>query len=71
MIDSTLYLVGMQIPPDIDLPEEYVPNPSPCCLCRRMIINAGIQKVIVRTSLTEYVIFEVKDWKGSDLVGGY
>ena len=44
MKDADMYLVG------VDNTNQYVENPAPCSLCKRMIINAGIKKVFVRTS---------------------
>lgn len=39
---------------------------EPCSMCKRMIINAGIEQVVVRTSPTEYRIFQVIDWIEND-----
>lgn len=66
MIGSDLYLVGIDKEKN-----DYVKNPSPCKLCRRMIINAGIKNVIIRINLNEYMIIRVEDWKEEDLLGGY
>lgn len=61
MIDSTLYLVG------IDYKNKtYVKNAMPCSLCKRMIINAGIKKVIIRNTKKDYTIIEVKDFIEND-----
>ena len=35
-------------------------------LCRRMIINAGIEKVVVRDTATEYRVINVNDWIEND-----
>lgn len=35
-------------------------------MCRKLIINAGIQKVIVRENSVEYKIFEVEKWIEDD-----
>lgn len=66
MIGSTLYLVGVD-----KRTNNYVNNPSPCKLCRRMIINAGIKEVITRINKNEYKIINVDDWYENDLLGGY
>ena len=44
---------------------------EPCSMCKRSIINAGIDKVIVRTASKEYKEFNVSDWIENDesLVG--
>lgn len=51
--------------------EIYVDNPTPCSLCKRLIINAGIKRVIVRINQSDYKIFNINDWKEKDIVGGY
>ena len=63
MIGSTLYLVGKKVES-----KEYVKNPEPCILCKRMIINAGISKVIIRTYKTIYREINVSDWSESDII---
>lgn len=69
MIGSTLYLVGKLVE---DFAEtDYVENPAPCSLCKRLIINAGIEKVIVRINKTEYKIYNIADWTEEDIIGGY
>ncbi len=57
MIGSTLYLVGKDAKTG-----EYVENASACSLCKRMIINAGIDQVIIRNSKDRYSVVEVDDW---------
>ena len=67
MIGSTLYLVGKEVKTD-----EYVKNSEPCSLCKRIIINAGISRVIVRISKLEYKIFIIDNWKNTEsITGGY
>lgn len=57
MIGSTLYLVGKFYETG-----EYVEKARPCALCKRMIINAGIEKVVIRENKKEFTIIEVKDF---------
>lgn len=33
-----------------------------CTMCKRLIINAGITKVIVRRTEDEYEVIDVNDW---------
>jgi len=62
MIKSTLYLVGKEKESG-----EYVKNASPCAMCRRMIMNAGISNVIVRVTRDEYSNISVLDeWIHND-----
>lgn len=39
---------------------------EPCSMCKRLIINAGIKQVIVRTSETGYKTYNVEDWITDD-----
>ncbi len=57
MIGATLYLVGKDAGTGA-----YVENASACSMCKRMIINAGIEKVIIRNSKEKYTVVEVSDW---------
>ncbi|MBQ9460302.1 MAG: cytidine deaminase [Clostridia bacterium] len=57
MIGSVMFLVGKDAKTG-----EYVKNASACSLCKRMIINAGIEKIIIRNSKTEHTDIFVSDW---------
>ena len=35
-------------------------------MCRRTIINAGIERVVIRNTPTEYTITEVSEWVEND-----
>lgn len=61
MLGSTLYLVGKEVKTG-----DYVKNASPCALCRRFIINAGIETVIVRNTNSEYTKIPVSRWVEED-----
>ena len=61
MIGATLYLVGKEMSNG-----EYVQNTSSCAMCKRMVINAGIDKVIVRNNKAEFTEIDVNDWIMSD-----
>lgn len=37
-------------------------NVEPCSMCRRLIINAGIEKVIIRKTKDDYKVINVQDW---------
>ena len=49
MIGSTLYIVGKDVRND-----KYVENPMPCAMCKRVIINSGIEKIYLRDTKTKY-----------------
>lgn len=61
MIGSTLYLVGIECDTG-----EYVENASSCSMCKRLIINAGIQHVIIRDNKDDYRIIHVQKWIEED-----
>lgn len=61
MIGATLYLAGEDYKTG-----ELVPDASPCAMCKRLIINAGITTVIVRNTLEEYTVYEVERWIDCD-----
>lgn len=56
-IGATLYLVGRE-----KSTGEYVASTNSCSMCKRVIINAGIEKVIARINDEEYTIIDVNDW---------
>ena len=61
MIGSTLYLSGREVETG-----SYVANSCCCSMCKRMVINAGIKKVVVRDTDTEYRVIDVSDWITDD-----
>ena len=61
MIGSTMYIVGKDVKTC-----DYVENSSSCSMCKRAVINAGIEKVIVRDSKTKYREILVSDWIEND-----
>ena len=61
MLGSTLYLVGFEVPELV-----YIANSSSCSMCKRMIINAGIEHVVIRDTKDDYRIIAVQDWVEND-----
>ena len=61
MIGATLYLVGRDAQTG-----EYNPHTTPCAMCRRLIINAGIKQVVCRTGEDEYTVTEAREWVDND-----
>lgn len=61
MIGSTLYLCGVEVS-DGSLIEKAMP----CSMCKRMIINAGIDKVVIRDDSEKYRTFNVQEWIDND-----
>ena len=57
-----MYLVGTEASTG-----EYIVNSNSCSMCKRMIINAGIERVIVRDTRDTYRTFEVdEEWVAHD-----
>lgn len=61
LLDSTLYMVGKEANSS-----NYVKNANSCAMCKRMIINAGIKKVVVRDTKTKYREIDVEDFINND-----
>lgn len=61
MLGGTMYLVGKDYKTG-----EIVENASSCAMCKRMIINAGIERVIIRLTNDEFKIVEVSEWIEND-----
>jgi dCMP deaminase len=61
MLGGTLYMVCTD-------PEtgNLVSGTNNCMMCKRMIINAGISKVVIRDTPTEYRVIDVQDWLDND-----
>lgn len=70
MIGADLYLVGIE-----KTTGEYVANTSSCAMCKRQVINAGIERVIIRDDKTNYRIIPVQEWidfdDSLDFIEGY
>ena len=61
MIGSTLYLVGRDAQT-----HELLTNATSCSMCRRQVINAGIERVIIRTGEDTFSIVDVDEWVKND-----
>ena len=61
MIGATLYLSGRNVSDG-----KYVEGAMCCGMCKRMIINAGIDRVVVRNTPTEFTEILVRDWVFND-----
>lgn len=61
MLGSTLYMVCTD-----PISEELVAGTNSCMMCKRMIINAGIDKVVIRDTPTDYRVINVQDWIEND-----
>lgn len=61
MLGSTLYMVCVE-PSDSRL----VAGTNSCMMCKRMIINAGIARVVIRDTEEEFRVINTLDWIEDD-----
>jgi dCMP deaminase len=66
MIGSALYLVGIEVSDG-----SYIENATSCSMCKRAVINAGIETVYIRDDKDHFRTVPVLDWIENDesLVG--
>jgi len=57
MIGSTLYLVGRERQSNA-----YVQEANSCAMCKKLIINSGIKRVVIRDNPTDFREIDVCDW---------
>lgn len=58
MLGATLYLVGQEVTTG-----HIIENATSCSMCRRLIINAGITKVVIRDTPKAYRVVDIqKEW---------
>ncbi len=61
-LDATLYMACRD--PQTG---ELIPDSTSCSMCRRLIINAGIKRVVIRDTPTDYRVVDVqKEWIDED-----
>lgn len=72
MKGATLYLVGCERN-SLDGNWSYVKNPSPCKLCRKMILNAGISNVVIKLDSQSTSKIETSTWVNNpnEIIGNY
>ncbi len=61
MLGATLYLAGRN-----GQTGELLHDTTCCSMCRRLVINAGIAKVVVRNTAEAYTVVPVRDWVEQD-----
>ncbi|MCI9010929.1 deaminase [uncultured Oscillibacter sp.] len=63
-VGGTLYLAGRDAQTG-----ELLGDATSCSMCRRLIINAGLERVVIRRTETEFEVIPVADWiAGDDLL---
>ena len=61
MVGGTIYLVGRDARTG-----ELLADATSCMMCRRMVINAGLEKVVIRRTETDFEIVDVQEWVEED-----
>ena len=61
MVGGTLYLVGRDARTG-----QLLSDATSCSMCRRLVINSGLAKVIIRRTSTEFEVVDVADWIAQD-----
>lgn len=61
MLGADLYLVGKEVSDG-----SYIKSAVCCSMCKRMVINAGIARVIVRDDKDSFRSIDVKTWVEDD-----
>ena len=61
MVGGTIYLVGRDARTG-----ELLSDATSCLMCRRMVSNAGLEKVVIRRTETEFEVVPVADWVAED-----
>lgn len=61
MVGGTIYLVGRDARTG-----KLLHDATSCAMCRRQIINAGLEKVVIRRTETEFEVVPVRQWIDED-----
>ena len=61
MVGGTIYLVGRNAATG-----ELLTDATSCLMCRRMVINAGLERVVIRRTETEFEVVPVETWIAED-----
>ena len=60
-IGGAIYIVGLDASTG-----ELLEHFKPCPMCRRMIINAGLSKIVLRSTKEKYDVVNVQEWVFND-----
>ena len=61
MLGSSMYLVGTDVKTG-----KYVENASSCAMCKRMLINAGVESIYIRDDKDNYRKVDINEWIEND-----
>lgn len=57
MLQGVMYIVCMDAKSG-----EIVSGVTSCAMCKKLIINAGLSKVVIRDTKDDYRVIAVRDW---------
>ncbi len=61
MVGGTMYLVGRNAATG-----ELLSDATSCSMCRRLVINSGLERVVIRKTPTEFEVVNVSEWVEED-----
>ncbi len=61
MIGASMFLCGLEAETGA-----YISHSNSCSMCKRQIINSGIEKIYIRDTHDEYRVIEVQEWIDND-----
>ncbi len=61
MVGGDIYLVGKDARTG-----ELLSDATSCSMCRRLVINAGLKRIIIRKNKEEFEIVDVQEWVDND-----
>jgi dCMP deaminase len=61
MVGGTIYLVGRNAATG-----ELLSDATSCSMCRRLVINSGLERVVIRKTPTEFEVVNVSEWVEED-----
>ncbi len=61
MVGGDIYLVGRDARTG-----ELLSDATSCAMCRRLVINAGLSRIIIRRTKEEFEIVDVQEWVDND-----
>ncbi len=61
MLGATLYMVCID-----SKTKQLVPDTNSCAMCKKLIINSGIERVVIRNTPDEYRVISVREWLEDD-----
>ena len=61
LLGATMYLAGRD-----SATGQLLEHATSCTMCRRLIINAGIERMVIRTGEMDYDVVKVQEWIDED-----